>query len=692
MPLILDHALGAGAGTRGISSYEYAAFLWNLYGQVTVTVDGAVYVWKDECDCVYDEATYGEEEEEEEEEEAVAAAGASEGGTGGRGSKSGGTTAARGGNQPGGQQQEASGGKQAAKGSKKGAGRGQGDSGGNDDGGDGGGSEGGGGGKASKGKKASGDSGAGGDKGGDASYRKKAQSKVKARQEEAASTRKVQAAVRGSKAKKEAEARKKAVATIQKGAKRRIAKKQKATEREAAGGSSEGERGVMQFWALRKGLPPGMQDLFDGLPEHMQLELSRLSPDELMAALARMQQREGTVATGFALGGGADLPAALSTPPPIPSSPLGRGSTTVGVTPTFSSSPSHAGKPLPGRDSFSAVLRPADGDSSSARMAVEYQEYAVDMQPGWGSGDAGGANRNDGQDRRGPGGTARHSADHGPSSQSVDERRGHKSRAVAQPPPRRISPTPIRIVDESRRLSARGRERLDRCYRLPKNIPPCGPGKWLGGGRARPHPPAMPYRRYDHESQTSSISEDLSPPASWHASPSPFLPKIGERLSLPSSGARMSDPAESSHAPVVDVDYLLAHSPRSGGEPSVSHLPSLPAPPRSHPRAGAKGRAKEAERVAATLREASVPWGGGNDSALDVALLRSSAEYVTLWPTPPCQPRPADVALWPASSRQPEQSMPSTHKAPPEPPARRHAHEGRQRPARVRVAGPTHEP
>ena len=50
--------------TSGISAYEYAAFLWMLFGHVTVQravrdKDGNLvmmsFVWKEEAECVHDE-------------------------------------------------------------------------------------------------------------------------------------------------------------------------------------------------------------------------------------------------------------------------------------------------------------------------------------------------------------------------------------------------------------------------------------------------------------------------------------------------------------------------------------------------------------------------------------------------------------------------------------------------------------
>jgi hypothetical protein len=211
--------------TTGISGHEYAAFLWMLFGAVTVskavvdangTVSYMAFVWKDEGDCAYDEETYGDEDEE------------LPTGDGGQGDGSGG-------------------------GAKRQAGGGG--------GGDGG--EGGGDGKGEKGSNSYGDEGGTGE-----AYRKKASKKGAGNQQKRSAAAKVQAKVRGKKARKEKEERAAAAQKIQNLSRGKIGRKKASQATEAIDifservdheGGTPGDLGRLQYWALRKGLPAQLQ-------------------------------------------------------------------------------------------------------------------------------------------------------------------------------------------------------------------------------------------------------------------------------------------------------------------------------------------------------------------------------------------------------------------------------------------------
>ena len=254
--------------TTGISGHEYAAFLWMLFGAVTVSkavvdangnVSYMAFVWKDEGDCAYDEATYGDDEE------------VLPTGDGGQGDGSGWP-------------------------------RGQGAGGGG--GGDGG--EGGGDGKEEKGSNSEGAEGGAGE-----AYRKKASKKGAGNQQKRSAAAKVQAKVRGKKARKEKEERAAAAQKIQNLSRGKIGRKNAS---HASGGSTEaidifseradheggtpGDRGRLQYWALRKGLPAQLQEGIDGLTEDEWAQLGRLPPAKQREFVLQLIEKKLTEAHG----------------------------------------------------------------------------------------------------------------------------------------------------------------------------------------------------------------------------------------------------------------------------------------------------------------------------------------------------------------------------------------------------------
>lgn len=257
--------------TAGISGHEYAAFLWMLFGHVTISkpvvdehgnVTYMTFVWKAEADCSFDEDTYGEEEEEE------ADAG---GGNGAGGGDSGGGGGGKGDGLGGG-------GKRAGK--EKDGGDGDGDGDGNGE-----------------------------------LYRSKAAKSGSKSQAKRAAASKVQAKVRGKKARKEKAERLEAAEKIQKITKGKLKSKQASKKGLAAGdggadGDKEGRvrsseaagRGRLQYWALRKGLPPKLQDEIDKLSEEEWAHLSTLSPAKAAEFVLQCVQRRATMAVAPELG------------------------------------------------------------------------------------------------------------------------------------------------------------------------------------------------------------------------------------------------------------------------------------------------------------------------------------------------------------------------------------------------------
>ena len=250
--------------TTGISGHEYAAFLWMLFGAVTVskavvdangTVSYMAFVWKDEGDCAYDEETYGDEDEE------------LPTGDGGQGDGSGG-------------------------GAKRQAGGGG--------GGDGG--EGGGDGKGEKGSNSYGDEGGTGE-----AYRKKASKKGAGNQQKRSAAAKVQAKVRGKKARKEKEERAAAAQKIQNLSRGKIGRKKASQATEAIDifservdheGGTPGDLGRLQYWALRKGLPTQLQGGIDGLTEDEWAQLGRLPPAKQREFVLQLIEKKLTEAHG----------------------------------------------------------------------------------------------------------------------------------------------------------------------------------------------------------------------------------------------------------------------------------------------------------------------------------------------------------------------------------------------------------
>ena len=230
--------------TAGIDAHEYAAFLKVLFGTVTVKkpvvgADGQLimvsFVWKDEVDCVFDEA-YAEEVEEiieQEQPAVVASAGksavapavttkpprdAKQSATPPRDAKAGTTDVPDPEPQP-----------------------------------------------ISTPKKRK-------------DYRARAKDGIKKKGEDTSkksqAAKVIQSKHRQRKAVKEKETRKQAVATIHKQAAKKVANNQKKRAKERAperrsredkgeGRSVAGVRGQMQYWALRKGIPPRLQAAFD---------------------------------------------------------------------------------------------------------------------------------------------------------------------------------------------------------------------------------------------------------------------------------------------------------------------------------------------------------------------------------------------------------------------------------------------
>jgi len=316
--------------TRGICAYEYAAFLWRLYEQVTVQLrdeNGTriAYIWKEEVDCVHDADTYGDGDDDDEGSADRGSAGSGVGGAGGKGSGKG-KQGGKGGagdnddssssdeNDGGGKGRAKRGGKGGGKKSTNGAGKGKG-----------------------KGKKGHGvDTAAGAStEGSKKNYREKAKSSVKKSQEERSSITKIQAIQRAKKDRQEGEKRKQAIAVIQKNTKKKLAAKGKqgggdgageingcsapqgvdgsartllgsaGTEQdEEDGKNATGTQGTVQYWALRKGLPSKLQEDFDSLTEEEKMMLARLPPGEMQAALNAMMaaKRALTVPAEMALG------------------------------------------------------------------------------------------------------------------------------------------------------------------------------------------------------------------------------------------------------------------------------------------------------------------------------------------------------------------------------------------------------
>lgn len=188
-----------------------------MFDKVALCVDGRYYIWKEERECLYDEETFGEDGDDDNDGiDADAACGQGHGST-----------------------RNAS------------------------DGGNGGGSDG------------LGDENGGGDDanaGSGGQYRGAVKSKVKKSQETSASVRKIQSRVRQKKAKKESKRRQDAIVTIQKRAKGRRGTKPvgigSGLDKDGVRGeNTTGVQGQLQFWALRKGLPPKLQELWDQLSD-----------------------------------------------------------------------------------------------------------------------------------------------------------------------------------------------------------------------------------------------------------------------------------------------------------------------------------------------------------------------------------------------------------------------------------------
>ena len=200
--------------TAGISGHEYAAFLWMLFGTVTVSypvtdANGNVimmtFVWKDEAACVFDE-TFEEEEAEEAPPPPPAPTGMEE--------VTPPPTKAK---------------RQKAEVEEE-------------------------------------------EEEEEVNYRQKAAKNVGSSQQKRAAASKVQAKVRGKKARKEKEERQQAAQKIQNISRGRLAKRTVAAvkvEREVRHreGGTPGARGQLQFWALRDGLPVKLQDVLDTLTE-----------------------------------------------------------------------------------------------------------------------------------------------------------------------------------------------------------------------------------------------------------------------------------------------------------------------------------------------------------------------------------------------------------------------------------------
>ena len=145
-------------------------------------------------------------------------------------------------------------------------------------------------GKGSKGGKG-GDGGDGGS-GGDGKYRGKAKSKGKKQGEVRDATKKIQSKMRGRKARKEAAEMADATKKIQAGVRGRKARKNRGGTGLSGSGRSGGDRdgsnsvagtrGTLQFWALRKGLPPKLADALDGMTDDEQSHVHGLGEEERM--------------------------------------------------------------------------------------------------------------------------------------------------------------------------------------------------------------------------------------------------------------------------------------------------------------------------------------------------------------------------------------------------------------------------
>ena len=265
--------------TAGIDAHEYAAFLKVLFGTVTVKkpvvgADGQLimvsFVWKDEVDCVFDEA-YAEEVEEiieQEQPAVVASAGksavapavttkpprdAKQSATPPRDAKAGTTDVPDPEPQP----------------------------------------------ISSTPKKRK-------------DYRARAKDGIKKKGEDTSkksqAAKVIQSKHRQRKAVKEKETRKQAVATIHKQAAKKVANNQKKRAKERAperrsredkgeGRSVAGVRGQMQYWALRKGIPPRLQEAFDELCEEDQETVASLSEEKRIKFLRRGITDKGLVSS-----------------------------------------------------------------------------------------------------------------------------------------------------------------------------------------------------------------------------------------------------------------------------------------------------------------------------------------------------------------------------------------------------------